>query len=86
VAVARARSVVLDLTGVSAPDDAGLAALLGLVGALRLLGARAILTGIRPELAGALAAQGVSLSGVQIFRSLAEGIDACRGSAWRPRS
>lgn len=76
-----AARVLIDLTGVAragALDAGSAAALIRLTRAVRLLGARPILTGIGPELARELIAAGADFTGVVIRRSLAQGL-AARG-------
>lgn len=79
VAERRARSVLLDVTGLSALDSESAAQLERLVMALRLLGADGIVTGIRPQLARTL----VEVGGLELraFRSLSDGLRACLASA-----
>lgn len=50
----RARRIVLDLTGMTSVDPRTLDHVVRFVGAARLLGARCVLCGLRPEVAGAL--------------------------------
>jgi rsbT co-antagonist protein RsbR len=69
----RARNVILDLTGVVAIDGPSLARLRQMVRSIRLLGARATITGIRPELARELVESGFDVE-VTTLRSLAEGL------------
>ena len=75
----RAANVILDLTGVDTLDAAGAASVLKVVRAVELLGARPILTGIRPMLAELLVRSGVDLGGILTLRTLASGLAACRG-------
>lgn len=60
----RARCVLVDLTGVSTVDAEGVSALLRMTQAVRLLGARVILTGMRSEIAQSLIRMEVELTGV----------------------
>lgn len=71
-----AQVVVFDVTGATATDGAGLAELLRLVSAVRLLGARPLVTGVRPALARELIANGAELGGVPMMRSLREALAA----------
>ena len=73
----RARAVILDLTGVEAPDDALPARLRALVRATELVGARCLVTGLRPAVAAALADAGAPL-GAKTLRTLADGLAAAR--------
>lgn len=73
-----AEAAILDLTGVTEVALGGLEALLRLAAALRLLGARVLVTGVPRELARAMCERGEGLAGVQVLRSLREGIAAAR--------
>jgi anti-anti-sigma regulatory factor len=66
------RQVILDLTGAESVGDEGLGRLVRMIRALRMLGASATLTGVRPELATELVSLGVELPDVEIARTLAE--------------
>jgi anti-anti-sigma regulatory factor len=74
VADRRARRVILDLTGIAEIDQRSAGRLRELIAALRLLGAQATISGIRPELALALLDADVSLADIETARSLAEGL------------
>lgn len=80
VAERRASTVILDLTGVDTLAAVGAEALMKIARALQLLGARPILTGIRPALAEMLVQRGVNLGGILTLRSLYEGIVRSRSS------
>lgn len=71
----RARTVILDITGVRTIDTRVAEALVRAAGAVRLLGAEAILTGIGPEVAFTLVGLGVDLGGVKTLASLRAGIE-----------
>lgn len=62
--------LILDVTGVPFIDSAVAQGLLQVVLAARLLGSRAILVGIRPEVAQAMVSLGVELSEIVTHRSL----------------
>lgn len=68
IASRRARYVILDLTGSSRFRQ--------MLNSIRLLGARATITGIRPELAREMVGSG--FEGAQTLRSLAEGLRETR--------
>jgi rsbT co-antagonist protein RsbR len=70
----RASAVILDITGVSVVDTQVANALMSAAQAVRLLGARVIITGIRPEVAQTLVGLGVDLSGITTKASLQNGI------------
>jgi len=80
----KARRVILDLTGADVITTARTAAQVARLGrAIRLLGARTIVTGIMPGLARALVAAGTDMGDVVVLRSLRDGIAAAamRGGA-----
>ncbi|UQA63532.1 STAS domain-containing protein [Polyangium aurulentum] len=68
---------MLDLTGVDTVDTATAAHLLGLISALRLLGAEGIITGIRPTVAQTVVSLGLDLSRVTTCANLREGLRLC---------
>jgi rsbT co-antagonist protein RsbR len=70
----RARSVILDVTGVSVMDAHVAEALLRSARGARLLGAEVILTGIRPAIAQILAGLGVETGDLITLGSLQSGI------------
>lgn len=70
----RVSAVILDITGVGVVDTQVANALLRAAQALRLLGARVILTGIRPEVAQTLVGLGVDMSSIITRGSLQSGI------------
>jgi rsbT co-antagonist protein RsbR len=74
----RVLTVLLDLTGSSARDAGGAGQLMRLVRAIRLLGARTILTGIGPALATALVDAGFDGRETPFARSLADGLRLAR--------
>ncbi|MCS6880996.1 MAG: STAS domain-containing protein [Oscillochloridaceae bacterium] len=76
VEAARARVVVLDITGVAVVDTQVAAALLRVAGAVRLMGAETLLVGIRPEVAQALASLGVNLGELRTAATLQDGLRA----------
>jgi len=69
-----AHSAILDITGVPIVDSHVAAGLVQAANAARLLGARVVLTGIRPEVAMTLVAIGAELQGVLTCRTLEQGI------------
>lgn len=72
--------VILDITGVESVDAEHLTFIRRLADAVKLLGARPIVTGIRGELARMLATSDENLAGIAVKRSLADGL-----AAWRNR-
>jgi anti-anti-sigma regulatory factor len=70
----RARAIMLDVTGVAVVDTYIAQALLRTANATRLLGARTILVGIRPEVAQTLVGLGVDLGTLRTAATLREGL------------
>lgn len=70
----RASIVLLDITGVSRVDGAVANHLVRVVLAARLLGARAVLVGISPAIAGTLVALGVNLGEIETSADLQRGL------------
>lgn len=69
--------VLIDLTGVDIVDTMTAAHLVRLTHAAKLLGARCVLTGVRPEVARTLVEIGVHLGGLMTLRTLRDGLRAC---------
>jgi rsbT co-antagonist protein RsbR len=74
VAESRASIVILDITGVSVVDTQVANAFIRASMAVKLLGARVVLTGIRPEVAQTLVGLGVDLSTIITRSTLRDGI------------
>jgi len=70
----RTRVAILDLTGLDAVDATTGLRLHAILGAVRLIGARCHITGVRPALAAALAEHDVR--GLRSFATLADGLAA----------
>lgn len=70
----RARIVVMDVTGVSAIDSQVSHHLIQMIRAIGLMGAKAILTGIRPEIARSLTSLNIDLGDVTTRSTLSEGL------------
>lgn len=70
----RARTAILDITGVKVVDTMVADALLKVARAARLLGAQVILTGIGPDVACSLVQIGADLSGIVTLGTLQSGI------------
>ncbi|WP_437604764.1 response regulator [Sorangium sp. So ce834] len=68
------RTAIIDVTGVPRMDEPMAMELERTAGAVRLLGAEPVLTGLGPEAALQLVALGVSLSGLRTFLTLQEGV------------
>jgi anti-anti-sigma factor len=82
VAARQVRSVIIDLTGTTTFDAASVAGVLQLARALRLLGADAVLVGLRPAIARALVDLHVDITGLRTMSTLQEALQQCveRGS------
>ncbi len=74
VARHRASTVLLDITGVRVVDTQVANAFLQAAQAVRLLGARVILTGIQPQIAQTLVHLGVDLSAIETRSTLQDGV------------
>lgn len=74
VAESRAHTVILDITGVAVVDTQVANALIRAAQAVRLLGARIVLTGIRPEIAQTLVGLGIDLQNITTRGTLQTGI------------
>jgi rsbT co-antagonist protein RsbR len=70
-----ARRLVLDITGVPAVDGEVAQGIVQVAQAVRLMGARVVLAGIRPEVAQALVSLDADLDGLEAAATLQEGID-----------
>jgi rsbT co-antagonist protein RsbR len=80
VAGGRCQFVILDLTGVELVDARTADMLVRIVQSVRLLGAKTIVTGIRPRVAQALVAAGAELGGIVTRANLREGLRYCLAS------
>ncbi|HEX6288883.1 MAG TPA: STAS domain-containing protein [Herpetosiphonaceae bacterium] len=70
----RPKVVIIDITGVAAVDTQVASSLIQAAQAVRLLGSRAVLTGIRPDVAQTLVSLGVQLTGIRSFSTLQDGV------------
>jgi rsbT co-antagonist protein RsbR len=66
---------VLDVTGVAVVDSRVANHLIQTVDAARLMGAKAIITGVSPEVAQTLVGLGISLGNVTTLGELQDGVD-----------
>jgi rsbT co-antagonist protein RsbR len=74
---ARARWVLVDLTGVRSMDSATADHLIRLARSVRMIGCRCIVTGISPDIALMLVELGVGVEELTPMRSLREGLKHC---------
>ncbi|MDC0666760.1 PAS domain-containing protein [Nannocystis radixulma] len=82
----RARFAILDLTGVEVVDTGTASHLIGMIQAIRLLGAEGILTGIHPIIAQTIVSLGVDLTRVAVFAKLRDALYHCIGQLGRKRT
>lgn len=75
----RARFAILDLTGQGSLDAAAADRLRTLIRAAQLVGARCLVTGVRPQVAATLAESGGSL-GAPAYNTLADGLNAAQAA------
>lgn len=73
----RARYALIDLTGVETVDTSTADHLVRIVRAIELLGAKAVITGIRAAVAQTVVALGMDLNRVATLRNLQQGLRAC---------
>jgi integral membrane sensor domain MASE1/anti-anti-sigma regulatory factor len=85
IASERSSVVLFDVTGVPAIDQETAQHLLRTISAVRLLGARAILTGVRPAIAQTMVNLGIDLVGVATRSTVAAGLDYALQQAERAR-
>lgn len=71
------RFALLDVTGVEVVDSTTADQLARIAGAVRLLGAEAIITGIRPQVAQAIVDIGIDLRAIETRRNLREALRGC---------
>jgi rsbT co-antagonist protein RsbR len=69
-----ARTAIIDITGVRKVDQEAVAGILRAVKAVRLIGAHALLTGIRAEISKTLVEIGATMEGVPTFGTLHAGV------------
>jgi rsbT co-antagonist protein RsbR len=74
VADTRAETAIIDITGVSVVDTQVANALVRAAVSVQLLGARVMITGIRPEVAQTLVGLGVDLRGINAYGTLSSAI------------
>jgi rsbT co-antagonist protein RsbR len=84
VAEQRTTTVILDITGVPIVDTHVANTLLRAAQAVQLLGARVMLTGIRPEVAQTLVGLGVDLNGIRTLATLQSAISNALGRSSAP--
>lgn len=77
VARKQCRFVIIDITGVEIVDSATADRLIRLVSAVELLGARCVLTGVRPSVAQTLVALNLSFGSLLTLRNLRHGLQTC---------
>jgi rsbT co-antagonist protein RsbR len=78
ISARNARYALLDITGVAIVDEHTAVFLISLARAVELLGARCVLSGVRPNVATSFVALDVDLSHLAIARDLEQGLHLCR--------
>lgn len=73
----QSKFVILDITGVEVVDTKTADQFIKIIKAAELLGAKCIITGIRPAVAQTLVELGITLSGFLTLSNLKEGLRAC---------
>jgi PAS domain S-box-containing protein len=81
----RCQHTIIDLTGVDAVDTKTADHVMKIVRAVQLLGARAIVVGIRPEVAMTIVALGVDLASITTLSNLREALLLCMRDQQRGR-
>jgi rsbT co-antagonist protein RsbR len=81
-----ARAVILDLTGVDASGADAVEPLHRMIEATRLMGCRAVVSGIRPELAAHLAASRTGIAGARIAGRLKDALRMSIGEVTNRRT
>jgi rsbT co-antagonist protein RsbR len=76
----RAKAVILDVTGLASVNTHTAGALARCAQAVRLLGARALMTGLRPDVAQTLVGMNVDLGGIATLSTLKAGIACALGN------
>jgi rsbT co-antagonist protein RsbR len=80
IQTARARTAILDLTGVGQLDQRAARLLVQVAQAVRLLGAQVVLSGLRPQVAHQLVGLGIDLGDLKTARSLQDALRHCRAA------
>lgn len=87
VVATRSRHVILDLTGVAVVDTRTADYIAKVVGAVELVGARCVVSGLNPLIAQTLVDLGVELGAIKTFRNLKESLrDSLRAVAQARRA
>jgi rsbT co-antagonist protein RsbR len=76
----RARCAIIDITGIQVMDTGTADHFLRMAKAVRLLGARCMLTGVNPGIANTIVHMGVDLSDIQTHRSLRDALRSFVGN------
>lgn len=73
----RSHRVIVDVTALDAVDTHTARELLKMLSAVRLLGAEAVVTGVRPQIAATMTQLGLDMGAVRTARDLQEGLRLC---------
>ncbi|MCY1071224.1 AAA family ATPase [Nannocystis sp. RBIL2] len=77
IVATRSRHAIIDLTGVDEIDDATAAHLVGIIRAVQLLGAQAIISGLSPPVARTIVELGIDISRMPTRSNLREALRSC---------
>jgi anti-anti-sigma factor len=80
----RAQYIIIDVTGVESVDSSTADHLIRMIRAVELMGAKGVVTGIKPAVAQTITSLGVDLSGIAIRGQLQEGLRLCIRSMQAP--
>ncbi|AUX31425.1 MULTISPECIES: STAS domain-containing protein [Sorangium] len=72
-----ARYAILDMTGVDGMDEATADHVIRIVRAVELLGAKGVITGVRPAVAALITSLGLDMAAVVTLRNVREGLRMC---------
>jgi predicted ATPase/GAF domain-containing protein len=75
----QSKFAIVDLTGVDSMDPETAERIVRIIGAVKLLGARSVITGIQPAVARAMISLGVDLSSFLTRANLRDGLRTCLG-------
>jgi rsbT co-antagonist protein RsbR len=84
IARTRARTVIIDVAGITTIDTKTASHLLRTNQAMKLTGTHVIITGIRPQVSETMAQLGVALEGIPTLRDIPQALDYAQGSRARP--
>lgn len=81
----KARLVLLDITGIDVMDTRVVDHFLRMARAIRLLGARCVLSGVHPNVSQTIVHMGLDLTGIETHRSIREALRHLLGARAQPK-